>query len=572
MSLRDDLQRAASRVARAALGLLRPPPVAAPTDRTPGRVPHGARAMRQVPTLSAWDAEDVLAALRAHAAGNFRASALLADYLGQSDAVAGVLDTLRRSVVGLPFDVTVPADTPDPTRSAALARDWRCRWPHTLSRGAAGEILKWSCLMGFAVCERVWRLDPRTGLWDVRLKPWHPTFMRWDWQRGCVVVSTQEGEEYVTTDNPKWCLFTDIEESRPWMSGAVRPIGILALIVWWLDRDGARWSEKHGLPPLGAKVPMEQSEDPRTDRFLSDLEDLGTEPIMRLPQGSNGAASFDIEWKELKNATAWQGFLEPGRDVRSRIATVMLGQPLTTTAGVGGSGSYALGRVHASVRQDVMESYAALLGTARAHAIVPWMTVNETPDRRLADALAPVPVYDAAPPADAKADAEASRAEADAVRAWEDAGVPVDAVALAKARGLPLRPPDPAPLDADPIDDAPLATVERAVPNRYGHINFRPPQGVRAACKRGIELHEAGLSGDGLQPDTVAWARRLARGENVSPEKARKMARWFGRNRRFADAPKDSPAWVSFCLWGGHAGDAWSSKLVRQMNAADNAT
>jgi membrane peptidoglycan carboxypeptidase len=60
--------------------------------------------------------------------------------------------------------------------------------------------------------------------------------------------------------------------------------------------------------------------------------------------------------------------------------------------------------------------------------------------------------------------------------------------------------------------------------------------------------------------------------ENVSPEKARKMARWFGRNRRFADAPKDSPAWVSFCLWGGHAGDAWSSKLVRQMNAADNAT
>ena len=70
----------------------------------------------------------------------------------------------------------------------------------------------------------------------------------------------------------------------------------------------------------------------------------------------------------------------------------------------------------------------------------------------------------------------------------------------------------------------------------------------------------------------MAWARRLARGENVSPEKARKMARWFGRNRRFADAPKDSPAWVSFCLWGGHAGDAWSSKLVRQMNAADNAT
>ena len=49
------------------------------------------------------------------------------------------------------------------------------------------------------------------------------------------------------------------------------------------------------------------------------------------------------------------------------------------------------------------------------------------------------------------------------------------------------------------------------------------------------------------------------------------MARFFGRNQRFAAEPKDSPAWASWQLWGGHAGDAWSEKLVTQMDAADEA-
>ena len=101
----------------------------------------------------------------------------------------------------------------------------------------------------------------------------------------------------------------------------------------------------------------------------------------------------------------------------------------------------------------------------------------------------------------------------------------------------------------------------------FDSIDFSPPAGVRDAMRRGLALHEQGLSGDGIQPDTVAWARRIAAGESASPDKARKMARFFGRNRRFARAPKDSPAWVSWLLWGGAAGDSWSRKLVRQMNS-----
>mgnify|MGYP000852018624 FL=1 len=106
---------------------------------------------------------------------------------------------------------------------------------------------------------------------------------------------------------------------------------------------------------------------------------------------------------------------------------------------------------------------------------------------------------------------------------------------------------------------------------RYDSIDFSPPQGVRDACLRGVALHEGGVTGDGIEPETVEWARKLARGVAITPSKARKMARFFGRNQRFAAEPKDSPAWASWQLWGGHAGDAWSEKLVSQMDAADEA-
>lgn len=104
---------------------------------------------------------------------------------------------------------------------------------------------------------------------------------------------------------------------------------------------------------------------------------------------------------------------------------------------------------------------------------------------------------------------------------------------------------------------------------KYAGINFSPPRGVRSAAKRGLALHEKGLSGSGLEPATVGWARKYVAGGAVSPERARMGNRFCGRNARFANAPKDSPAWVSWLLWGGSAGKAWFASLVSQMDAAD---
>ena len=112
----------------------------------------------------------------------------------------------------------------------------------------------------------------------------------------------------------------------------------------------------------------------------------------------------------------------------------------------------------------------------------------------------------------------------------------------------------------------------------YSGIDFSPPEGVRDELRRGLAWHEEGHSGDGLKPETVAWARRIASGENISPDKARKMRAWLARHKADKDgegfSPGEdgfpSPGRVAWALWGGDPAVAWSSKLVGQIEAADN--
>lgn len=127
------------------------------------------------------------------------------------------------------------------------------------------------------------------------------------------------------------------------------------------------------------------------------------------------------------------------------------------------------------------------------------------------------------------------------------------------------------------VDASELVQAVQEEPlDKSGDINWTPPAGVRAACRAGLELKKQGHGGAGLRPATVAWARKLAAGKPITPEKARKMNAWFARHSKGSSATtlsdKTSPAWVAWQLWGGHAGKAWSAKLVRQMEARKSAS
>lgn len=83
-------------------------------------------------------------------------------------------------------------------------------------------------------------------------------------------------------------------------------------------------------------------------------------------------------------------------------------------------------------------------------------------------------------------------------------------------------------------------------------VNLAPPEYMRAAARRGLRLHEEGKSGDGLQPQTVEDARKMAAG-TVTEEKWRKIAPWIARHLVDIDAIQGdeiTAGLVAHLLWG----------------------
>jgi|694.fasta_scaffold27130_8 hypothetical protein len=116
----------------------------------------------------------------------------------------------------------------------------------------------------------------------------------------------------------------------------------------------------------------------------------------------------------------------------------------------------------------------------------------------------------------------------------------------------------------DPLPEPSEGEDERSV-------SMRPTAGMASAARRGLKLHEEGKSGDGLKPETVARANRLAKREEMNEDWIREMNAWFARHDAGSkpagwDQPPDySPLFVAMLLWGGNAAKNWSARKVKEM-------
>jgi HK97 family phage prohead protease len=110
---------------------------------------------------------------------------------------------------------------------------------------------------------------------------------------------------------------------------------------------------------------------------------------------------------------------------------------------------------------------------------------------------------------------------------------------------------------------------------RYDHIDFSPPDGVREEAAKGLAWRdEYGRGGTAVG---VARARDLSNGTNISPDTAKRMESYFARH----EVDKQGEGWspgedgfpsagrIAWALWGGDPGQAWASKLTKQIEAAD---
>ena len=106
--------------------------------------------------------------------------------------------------------------------------------------------------------------------------------------------------------------------------------------------------------------------------------------------------------------------------------------------------------------------------------------------------------------------------------------------------------------------------------------NLVAPSFMAESAKRGLRLHEEGLSGDGLMPATVADARRMANGEALSEAKWRKIPAWIARHIVDLDAVEGdeiTAGLVAMLLWGGGSSkesarraQAYAERIVSQLD------
>jgi len=110
-------------------------------------------------------------------------------------------------------------------------------------------------------------------------------------------------------------------------------------------------------------------------------------------------------------------------------------------------------------------------------------------------------------------------------------------------------------------------------------VNLVAPAFMRQSARRGLRLHEEGLSGDGLKPQTVADARKMSEGVALSEDKWRRIAPWIARHTSdlsAVDGDEITPGLVAMLLWGGGSSkesarraQGYAERIVAQLDAAE---
>lgn len=383
---------------------------------------------RSVRTAAQWTPTQLRAAYAAAEAGHLMRLADLVDAVLEDDRVSGTLHIRASGLLKLPLTFELDPDRDD-VRAAITSDFWTA-----MPEAVLAELMTWGVTLGVGLGQLDWaQSSPERGArWIPRLRVWHPRWLRYDdaaerWK----LQTANAGEVTIEPDDPQWWLYTPYDPNRPWRRAAVRPIALWWLLKRYAIQDWGTYGEAHGNPTRAATAPAGASKELR-QQVAEDLQDISGRTGMVLPDG------FTVELLEA-TARTWETYQAQIATADAGIAVTVLGQTLTTEVK---GGSLAAARVHDSVRHDLIDSDAETLATSAHHGpLKHWAAFNFG----LAEPAAPWPKWDTTPPTDAKAQADTSKSQGEAlealaraVREWRQLGVPLDLERIAERHDLPI--------------------------------------------------------------------------------------------------------------------------------------
>jgi hypothetical protein len=328
---------------------------------------------REVPiitTNTSWTPQGVRDAIGSMVIGLFQDCSQLSDTIMSDSRVSATLASRTGGLLGRPVTHTIPKGLEDDEDAKKAHRVWTKNWDRIFPESVASEFLRWTLMQSFGLAQNIW--DTTGKHWIPEPSVWHPLYTYYHWLYRCYVAITQDGQVPVTPGDGSWILHAPHGAYRGWMRGSVWSIA-----PWWLSRnyalrDWSRYSERHGMPMILAMTPA-ASDPAQSSQFKQAMSTLGQDTVVQLPQGVEPQYSYGLELLEATDQ-GWQGFHQLIEQCNTEITLAIMGQNLTTEVK---EGSFAAARVHADVRQTLLEADArALERTIREQIAKPFAMVN----------------------------------------------------------------------------------------------------------------------------------------------------------------------------------------------------
>lgn len=371
---------------------------------------------REIPNVSVqlgWGISDVRNALADLMAGLFDRPAQLLDTIAGDSRVQSAMRSRSGGLLGRPLQFKVPDRYKHDREAKKCLRLWERHWPRMAAEPALLDLLETAHSLGFSYAQILW--DTHGTVWKPYLQSFNARFSYYHWWYRIHVGVTLDGQSPITGGDGQWVLHAPYGQYRGWMRGALR-----ALAQWWLARnyalrDWARYCERHGFPIIIADTPF--GADPNSIAQLqSQLQQIGQESVLQVPGSVDVTkyGKYDLRYLEA-NDRNWQAFQELINQCNDEITLALLGQNLTSQVK---EGSLAAARVHADVRQAILEADArALAQTIYVQVARPFAAFNfGNPN------LAPRIQWDVRPQEDLKVKAESFNAFASGLRELRTAG------------------------------------------------------------------------------------------------------------------------------------------------------
>jgi len=405
--------------------------------------PPSGRYKAPPPTIwTDWTVGQVRAAIREHETGNFRSSALLAEWMRRNPRVFTTLENLVQAALGAAPSMRPSKETTNRPLAERLRGRVNAWWWKTIPSSTLASLVRWYILLGFVIAEILWTTagTPEEPEWrptGLRVHP--PQYVRWDLQKEAFMLTVQEGpdgkaggEIQITPGDGRWLLFASSED-RPWMNGAVRPLAIITLAQQLTTRDWLRRSEIEGIGIRIAKV-LRGADVKLVDAFLKNVARLGDETVLKQPEG------YDFDIKAVDSSAA-QGFKALIDYLDTAITLVLLGQNLTTQIE---GGSFAAATQLAKVQLIRLQAIVwNLANVCRDQILTAWGKFNVA---NFDQDAAPWPHWDPTPPDDRQKQAQALLTLSQALPNLHAAGI--DVVPLIEQYDLRMRDPE---TDSGPV-------------------------------------------------------------------------------------------------------------------------